>query len=89
MTQNLGALVAALKAWGLDCGAVIAPWSLNGAGMRPDPEACRTAAKACEFPIWADRGGSPDQPGPETRESYKKYGLVGAVRDDMALWLNP
>lgn len=87
VTQNLGALMAALKTWGLECAAAIAPWSLSGAGMRPDPDACRHAAKASEFPIWADRGARPEAPTPDDRESYRKSGLAGAMRDDLALWL--
>jgi hypothetical protein len=55
--------------------------------MRPDPEICRTAAKASDFPIWADRGGIPEPPSPQEREAYKKSGLVGAVRDDLPLWI--
>lgn len=88
VTANLGALLAALKTWGMEAGAVIAPWSLSGAGMRPDAESCRGAAKACECPIWADRMGRPEAPSHEERESFKKSGLVGAMRDDLSLWLS-
>lgn len=88
MTQNFGALMAALKTWGLETGAVIAPWNATGAGMRPDADACLHAAKACDFPIWADRAGRPALPAPDEREAYRKSGLIGAVRDDQALWLD-
>lgn len=87
MTQNLGALMAALKTWGLENGAALVPWSLSGAGMRPDVETCRHAAKASDFPIWVDRGGRPEPPSAEERESYRKNGLSGAMRDDLGLWL--
>jgi hypothetical protein len=87
-TQNFGPLVSALKSWGMEPAAVLAPWNASGANMRPDATACVHAAKASGFPIWADRMGRPDPPTPEDRATIKKAGLAGAVRDDYALWLN-
>lgn len=87
-TQNFGALGSAMKSWGMEPAAVMAPWNPSGANMRPNVESCVHAAKASGWPIWADRMGRTDPPTPEDRTVIKKAGLAGAVRDDLALWLN-
>ena len=89
VTYNFGALVAALKSWGMEAEAVITPWNAVGSQMHPDPAACAQAAKSCNFPIWAERLGRPDAPVEEERAAWRKAALAGAVRDDLALWLNP
>lgn len=85
-TENFGTVTSALKRWGLETHAMIAPWQADGAHMRPDQESCVRAARACEFPIWADRLGHPDPPDPADRDLMKVSGLIGAVRDDFSLW---
>jgi len=87
LTANFGALGAALKSWGLEAEAVIAPFNAAGEQMRPDREQCLHAAKASEFPIWADRLGWPDPPGAADRAVMEQGGLAGAVREDQGLWL--
>lgn len=87
-TQNFVALSAAMKSWGMEAAAVLTPWNDSGANMRPDAEACTHAAKASSALVWADRMGRPDTPTHEERATIKKAGLIGAVRDDLALWLN-
>ncbi|MCE5230106.1 hypothetical protein LLG95_10975 [bacterium] len=85
-TANFGRLTSALKTWGIEVAAVIAPWDEGGSGMRPNVDACIRAAKACDFPIWADRLGHLEPPQPEDREMIRQAGLAGMVRDDFALW---
>ena len=86
VTANLVSLTAALKTWGLEVAALLAPWDPAGRHMRPTPEACVLAAKAAGLPIWADRQGCLPPVGAEERQAYLRSGLVGAVRDDISLW---
>lgn len=88
VTANFGRLAASLKSWGFDIAALIAPWDGGGSRMRPSTEACVRAARACEFPIWADRLGFIEPPQPEDREVIRQAGLNGIVRDDLSLWTN-
>jgi hypothetical protein len=85
-TFNFAPLMARLKSWGLEVAAILAPWDARGTHMRPDAEACVQAAKAVGIPIWAERSGRPDPPSLEDRAAMARGGLVGAVRDDLALW---
>ncbi len=87
-TANFGRLASSLKTWGVEVAAIIAPWDSGGSGMRPNMESCIRAAKACDFPIWADRLGHLEPPQPEDREMVRQAGLAGMVRDDFALWAN-
>jgi len=45
---------------------------------RPPPPAAQ-AAKACDFPIWAERLGQPEGPTEEERAALRKAALAGAV----------
>ncbi len=85
-TENFGAATSALASWGIETAAMIAPWEAAGSHMRPSVDACVRAARACPFPIWADRLGRMEPPDEEDRELMKKAGVVGATRDDYAIW---
>lgn len=86
-TFNFGTLAARLSKWGLEAEAVMAPWSADGAHMRPSPDVCRQAGRACSFPIWADCLGHAAPPSDADRQAMLKGGLMGAVRDDAGLWV--
>jgi hypothetical protein len=88
-TCNLVSLTAALKTWDLEVAALMVPWNPGGRHMRPSAEACAQAAKGAGVPIWADRQGTLAPPDEAERNAYRRGGLIGAVRDDMALWMEP
>lgn len=85
-THNFAPLASALKTWGLECGAVLAPWNASGASMRPDINSCTAAARACDFPLWADRLGRIDPPTQDDREAMRQANLIGSARDDISIW---
>jgi hypothetical protein len=87
ITHNAAATVAALKTWGLEPALLITPCGAEPGWARPDNEAAAHALKAAGLPGWADRRLTPSPPTPADRESFRKAGLFGACRDDLALWL--
>lgn len=93
MTRNFAALADALGRWGIEAGAIVAPWAADGFQMRPDAATCeaalerararsRAATGAGALLLVGDRSGFPDAPSEEDRRAADRAGAVGHLRDD-------
>jgi hypothetical protein len=85
MTHNFAALVERMNAWGVPIGAVVTPWSADGAGMRPTREACERARQNAGALIWIDRAGFTESPDAEAILHGGQFDLDGTLRDDDSL----
>ena len=88
ITHNAAAAIAALKSWGIEPALMVTPFGAQAGCARPDNETAAHSLRASGFLIWADRRLAASPPSLEDRGAFKKAGVIGACRDDLALWLS-